>query len=183
MLPFLLAGGLVAGLGKLLYDALSDDNSSSSSNDSVDAQVKAAQAQRNKEIRRKASRQLLVDTETAVALLLDKHAGLVTGQAKSAPVEPVEDLVHVVNPATSWSFPTGRSGQSREDEANSAGDATLCIKTLRELGDDPNRKKGFDALKPLTAELAYTHDYLEERKTIAQMRKQRDALRTLAENL
>lgn len=183
MLPFLLAGGLVAGLGKLIYDALSDDGSTSSSDDSADAQAKAAQAQRNKEIRRKVSRQLLADTETAVAFLLDKHAVLVTGRTMPVPAEPVEELVLAANPAGSWSFPTGRTGQSRETQASNAGDAALSIETLRELCENLDTKRGFDALKPLTAELAYTQDYLEERKTIAQMRKQRNALRTLAETL
>lgn len=173
----------MAGLGKLIYDALGDDSSSSSSHDTADSQTKEAQAQRNQEVRRKASRQLLADTEMAVAFLLDKHAALVTGRAKPAPPEPVEILVQAVNPAASWIFPTGRVSQSREDPANNADDATLSIETLRELGDHPVRRKGFDALKSLTVELAYTQDYLEERKTIAQMRKQRDALRNLVENL
>ncbi len=77
-------------------------------------------------------------------------------------------------------MPTGVSGSTT---GSSTDEDVLSMRNLRDLSGARPSKKGFDALKPLTDELTYTQEYLQERKTIAKMRKQRDALRTLAEAL
>lgn len=180
MLPLLFAGGLVAGLGKLIYDAVTSDSDSSPSSPSVDEQAKSAQSQRKKELRSEASKRLLADTETAVTFLLEKHAVLLTGRAKTPAAQVTDAPARTLNPAASWPMPTGVSGSAT---GSSTDEDVLSMRNLRDLSEARPAKKGFDALKPLTEELTYTQEYLQERKTIAKMRKQRDALRTLAETL
>lgn len=177
MLPFLVAGGLIAGLGKLIYDVVKDDDSSSSSSGGggPDEEARKAREQQRKAVRQKLGAELLARTSTDVGSILEAHKGVVTGKAKT-PMNPVVQVV--VRSAIGYPFPTGGS------PAGSASDARgLSMEDLQDLARMEGKESGFDALKKMTSELKYAVTHVKDEKWIERMSSRRDALIALAEKL
>lgn len=99
MLPFLVAGGVIAGLGKLIYDAVKDDrapSSSSSSGDSGDGIGQAREKALN-ELRGGLRTELLSATSVNVSLLLENHNEVVSGKTKASAISmsDLRNLAHM----------------------------------------------------------------------------------------
>ncbi|EHK64092.1 hypothetical protein [Achromobacter arsenitoxydans] len=189
MLPFLVAGGVIAGLGKLIYDAVKDDGSSSSSSGggTSDEAVKKAREQARNEQRRRLSAELLAATSADVSAILDAHPGVVTGKAKT-PASPANVISSAaIRLAVGFPFPTGGAESSRNSDGHQAGGAgdglSLSMSNLQDLVSMGSKKSGFEGLKKLTSGLAYAEAYRKDGKWIERMSRKRDMLRALAEEL
>lgn len=177
MLPFLI-GGLALGVGKLIYDAVTDDSSSSSSSYSrgpSEEDIKAARANEVRRQRNAMTKELLESTATDVSNLLEMHKDLVQGQAKSLKETQAD-----------WSFATGFEASPKAlkgAENSSHGEWILSEDDLRKAAKSASTASGLDMLTPLIARLSYRDSYAKEQLRIKHMAAKRDALREVVEGL
>lgn len=184
MLPFLI-GGLVLGVGKLVYDAVTDTSSSPSSTSSGPSEEEVKEARKNERRRKREAmtKELLESTATNVSNLLEMHKGLVSGQAKSP--KSMQSISDVLNPQTAWPFPTGGGSkkESRDDEDTQIRASVLSEYDLRKATILSSKASGLDILTPLTDGLSYKDSHAKEQLKTKCMATKRDALRELSESL
>lgn len=190
MLPFLI-GGLALGVGKMIYDAVTDDSGSSTSTStspkSSKQDIKAARAKVVMQQRKSMTKELLESTAVEVANLLAMHKDLIRGQAKISKL--AQPISGVLSQQARWPYPTtGGVGQPAVAMTQSKDDTQIRVSVLseddlRKAANSASKASGLDILTPLTDNLSYKDFHAKEQLKIKRLVTKHDALIELIESL